>query len=216
MSGNVRGVGSSWTITGKYQPPGFAGTAVTRARLTDVLDVGVDDANRAFTMLSAPAGFGKTFLLSQWASTLWAAKMLAAWCTLDQDDRDPQVMWSTITSALALAAEGIDDEFSVELASTTSAPITAEVQLHSVRWGTRIDMACTYGTAGDADATGKSWDYGLWVVDRDGQASQLSTWKAIDGSTAHLEAGTSLTTDQIATVQIRAVSGKVVATSEVQ
>jgi anti-sigma-K factor RskA len=104
---------------------------------------------------------------------------------------------------------------SVELASTTSAPISAVVQLHSVRWGTRIDMACTYGTAGDSDS-GKSWDYALWVVDHDGQSSELSSWKAIDGSTAHLEAGTSLTTDEIATVQIRSTSGKVVATSALQ
>jgi LuxR family transcriptional regulator, maltose regulon positive regulatory protein len=117
MSGNVPGLEPSWTITGKYQPPGFSGTAVTRVRLTDILDAGVDDTTRAFTMLSAPAGFGKTFLLGQWASTLMAANVLAAWCTLDQDDRDPQVLWTTITSAIMLAAEGIDDAFSAELAS---------------------------------------------------------------------------------------------------
>ncbi|HEY2642111.1 MAG TPA: AAA family ATPase, partial [Galbitalea sp.] len=117
MDGNVSGTGRSWTLTGKYQPPGFTGAAVVRSRLTDVLDVGVDDESRAFTMLNAPAGYGKTFLLSQWIQGLWAADLLAAWCTLDRDDRDPQVLWSTITSALALGAEGIDDALSAELAS---------------------------------------------------------------------------------------------------
>ena len=153
-----------------------------------------------------------------------APDLIARITSLDQHRRRRRVRLIGGLAAAALVVAGTvvavplviqanqPPAISVALASTTSAPITAQVQLHSVRWGTRIDMACTYGTVGDTDS-GKSWDYGLWIVDHDGQASQLSTWKAIDGSTAHLEAGTSLTTDEIETVQIRSSSGTVVASA---
>ena len=99
---------------------------------------------------------------------------------------------------------------SLELAATSQAPVTADVQLHKVGWGTKIDMACTYGETGNPAFAGARWDYALWVIDKSGNASQLSTWSATEGSTAKLQAGTSLTPDEIATVQIRDVDRGVV------
>ena len=59
-------------------------------------------------MLSAPAGYGKTVLLGQWAEQNAAAGILTAWATLTPDDRDPLVLWTTIVDALSAAAEPAD------------------------------------------------------------------------------------------------------------
>jgi LuxR family transcriptional regulator, maltose regulon positive regulatory protein len=49
-------------------------------------------------LLTAPAGYGKTILLSQWAQ---AAERPLAWVTLDQADGDPAVLSDSIRTALA-------------------------------------------------------------------------------------------------------------------
>ncbi len=83
---------------------------------------------------------------------------------------------------------------------SASVPLTADVSLTDVAWGTRIDMHCAYTDAADDDA---EWRYALWVVDRNGDASEVSTWKARTGSQVKLSAATSLAVDQIASIQVR-------------
>lgn len=83
-------------------------------------------------------------------------------------------------------------------------PLTADLALTDVKWGTKIDMHCAYvETAGDDDT---EWDYGLWVVDRSGRASEVSTWKARTGSQVKLSAATSLSVGQIASIQVRSAT----------
>jgi anti-sigma-K factor RskA len=97
---------------------------------------------------------------------------------------------------------------SVALSPTTTSPLSAQVDLTSVRWGTRIDMHCAYATEnawGDPEDEG-DWSYALWVVDAKGTASEVSTWKATSGSQVRLSAGTALTVDDIAAVQVRSVT----------
>jgi anti-sigma-K factor RskA len=85
-----------------------------------------------------------------------------------------------------------------------SVPLTADLALTDVKWGTRIDMHCAYTeTAGDDDT---EWDYGLWVVDQQGNASEVSTWKARTGSQVRLSAATSLSVSQIASIQVRSAT----------
>lgn len=99
-------------------------------------------------------------------------------------------------------------EVAVALAPTTTSPLSAEIQLTSVAWGTRIDMHCAYGAENDWSdpADEGDWDYALWVVDRDGSASQVSTWNAVSGSQVRLSAATALPLDRIATVEVRSAS----------
>jgi hypothetical protein len=88
--------------------------------------------------------------------------------------------------------------------SSAKVPLTAQLALTDVKWGTRIDMHCAYTeTSGDDDT---EWDYALWVVDRAGDASQVSTWKAKTGSQVKLTAATDLSVAQIATVQVRSAT----------
>lgn len=51
-----------------------------------------------FTLLSAPAGFGKTTLVSQW---LEARKPAHAWLTIDTRDDSPHLFWRSVSAALA-------------------------------------------------------------------------------------------------------------------
>jgi LuxR family maltose regulon positive regulatory protein len=67
---------------------------VARPRLLARLNEGL---TRPLTLLSAPPGFGKTTLLSEWAAQ---DKPRAAWLVLDADDNDPVRFWSYFIAAL--------------------------------------------------------------------------------------------------------------------
>ena len=67
---------------------------VARPRLIDLLSRG---AEAALTLVSAPAGFGKTSLLADWLATAGADGRAAAWLSLDQRDtirRCSGLIWS--------------------------------------------------------------------------------------------------------------------------
>jgi len=59
------------------------------------------------TVLSAPAGFGKTTLLTEWLATVPADGASVAWVSLDQRDNDPTAYWTYVVAALETAAEGV-------------------------------------------------------------------------------------------------------------
>ena len=56
-----------------------------------------------FVLVLAPAGFGKTTMISQWASS---TDRVVAWATASETDVDPIVLISTILAALR--ASGVD------------------------------------------------------------------------------------------------------------
>src|SRR5439155_26039071 len=62
------------------QPPP---KVVLRARLVERLNEGL---RRKFTLISAPAGFGKTTLVSAWVAS---SDRPVAWLSLDEGDNDP-------------------------------------------------------------------------------------------------------------------------------
>jgi LuxR family maltose regulon positive regulatory protein len=61
----------------------------------------------ALTLVSAPAGFGKTTLLTQWLAAAPADGRSAAWLSLDQRDNDPALFWTYLVAALKTAALGV-------------------------------------------------------------------------------------------------------------
>jgi LuxR family maltose regulon positive regulatory protein len=67
---------------------------VARPRLIAHLNEGL---TRPLTLLSAPPGFGKTTLLSEWVAQV---KPRVAWLVLDGDDSDPVRFWSYFIAAL--------------------------------------------------------------------------------------------------------------------
>jgi LuxR family maltose regulon positive regulatory protein len=58
---------------------------VSRSRLVDRLNAGL---NRKLALVSAPAGFGKTTLVSEWAATEGQIEHCVAWLSLDGSDND--------------------------------------------------------------------------------------------------------------------------------
>ncbi|CAA9264269.1 MAG: Transcriptional activator of maltose regulon, MalT, partial [uncultured Chloroflexia bacterium] len=51
------------------------------------------------TLISAPAGFGKTTLLSLWCQSVGEQGRAIAWLSLDQADNDPQRFWAYVVRA---------------------------------------------------------------------------------------------------------------------
>jgi LuxR family maltose regulon positive regulatory protein len=58
---------------------------------------------RGVTLLQAPAGYGKTYALAQWAKTARAAGSTVAWINLTKADRGKRAFVAALTDALAAA-----------------------------------------------------------------------------------------------------------------
>src|SRR6266487_6252521 len=78
----------------KFTVPPVRSMLLQRSHLLTVID-----HSRSFplTLLSASAGFGKTTLLSAWASQ---STSQVAWLTLDEQDNDPARFWAYVIAAL--------------------------------------------------------------------------------------------------------------------
>ncbi|HEV2654901.1 MAG TPA: hypothetical protein VGT82_08075, partial [Ktedonobacteraceae bacterium] len=76
-----------------YLPPARS-DLVARPRLIERLASGVQ---RKLTLVAAPAGFGKTTLLSSWQAT---ARTPYAWLALDAGDNDPVRFWTYVAATL--------------------------------------------------------------------------------------------------------------------
>jgi LuxR family maltose regulon positive regulatory protein len=79
-----------------YVPPPRA-QLVPRPRLLARLDAGLSGK---LTLLSAPAGYGKTTLLSAWRATPRGRAVPFAWVSLDAADSEPLRFWSYVITAL--------------------------------------------------------------------------------------------------------------------
>ncbi|MDH3505482.1 MAG: LuxR family transcriptional regulator, partial [Nitrospirota bacterium] len=76
-----------------YIPP-LRPNLVLRSRLTERLNEGL---HRKLTLISAPAGFGKTTLVSAW---LAGCARPAAWLSLDEGDNDPTRFLTYLVTAV--------------------------------------------------------------------------------------------------------------------
>ena len=79
--------------------PSPARGTVVRPRLVELLDRGME---RPFTLVSAPAGSGKTELLVQWIGA-GRAPGPVAWVPLGRDDADPHRFWADVIASLGAA-----------------------------------------------------------------------------------------------------------------
>ena len=74
---------------------------VPRPRLAQQLDEGL---GRGLVLVCAPAGYGKTVLLAEWAED---GRQPAAWLSLDGGDNDPARFWRHVIAALDRVRPGI-------------------------------------------------------------------------------------------------------------
>ncbi|MEL6250002.1 MAG: helix-turn-helix transcriptional regulator, partial [Cyanobacteria bacterium J06627_15] len=80
-------------LEAKLYRPKWSADLVSRSRLIDRIH-----PQRKLTLVSAPAGFGKTTLLAEWVTAVPTRPV--AWVSLDQSDNDPAVFWSYLITAL--------------------------------------------------------------------------------------------------------------------
>jgi LuxR family transcriptional regulator, maltose regulon positive regulatory protein len=80
------------------------------------------------TLVSAPAGFGKTTLLADWLASGPAAstdERSAAWLSLDRGDNDPASYWTYLITALQTVAPGVGADMLTLLQEPQPPPIEA-------------------------------------------------------------------------------------------
>ena len=82
-------------LSTKLHIPHTRANGVSRPRLTEKLLAGVKRSG-SFVLLSGPAGFGKTTLLSECATQL---QHPVAWVSLDEADNDPIRFWTYLITA---------------------------------------------------------------------------------------------------------------------
>ncbi|GAB7002845.1 zf-HC2 domain-containing protein [Nocardioides sp. AN3] len=96
---------------------------------------------------------------------------------------------------------------SIALRQVVPSPLSATVALTRKDWGTRIDMTCLYAGGKGSEP---SRDYGLYVIDHQGHAHEVSSWWAGPGEEARTTGSTDLSIEDLRAVEIRAADGKTV------
>jgi len=85
-------------LSTKIHIPPLRTNCVSRSRLTEKLLAGMKRKHPgSFVLLSGPAGFGKTTLLSEFAATSQGSSI--AWVSLDEADNDPIRFWTYLIAA---------------------------------------------------------------------------------------------------------------------
>jgi LuxR family maltose regulon positive regulatory protein len=104
-------------LTTKLYIPPVQPEVVPRPRLIAHLNAGLE---RKLTLVSAPAGYGKTTLISTW---LRAADVPFAWLSLDEGDNDPVRFFTYLLAAL----QGIDVQIGQAVQGWLEAPQPPEL-----------------------------------------------------------------------------------------
>jgi LuxR family maltose regulon positive regulatory protein len=105
-------------LAAKLDVPAIGDQLVHRGALLDALSAG---RGRKLTLLSAPAGWGKTTLLAQWALGAGEDERFG-WLSLDPSDNDPVWFWMYVVAALQKVSPGVGTR-AVELLAMGADPV---------------------------------------------------------------------------------------------
>ena len=100
MSGKPTISVSAGLTASKLRPPTYNIDLVPRPQLLEKLQ---DHSDKSCIIIHAPAGYGKSVLLTQWLRQLDVQGIRTAWLGLDTDDREPLQFLSYIYLAIAEA-----------------------------------------------------------------------------------------------------------------
>ncbi len=109
---------------------------------------------------------------------------------LDDDDRPSAAPASPVSTAPSEQMESVDE-----------AVVSGWVSLTERRWGTQIDLTCTY----NGDDSGWVW-YALLVRSAGGDLEQVGTWRAESGQEAHVTMAASALPEDIVSVVVETAS----------
>jgi LuxR family maltose regulon positive regulatory protein len=113
-------------IATKHHAPRQRQNVVPRPRLDDRPSL---TDTPPLALVSAPAGFGKTTVITGWLARFRADGRLTAWVSLDPRDNDPTLFWAYVSAALVTAG-ALDPEAGAAIPATptsTDAVVTALV-----------------------------------------------------------------------------------------
>ncbi len=100
---NEQGMTGALLGTKLYVPQLRRGS-VGRPRLMRRMEAG---SEARLTLISAPAGFGKTTVLAAWLHEAAAGHRSVAWLSLDAADNEPTPFWTYVATALDRAVPGV-------------------------------------------------------------------------------------------------------------
>jgi LuxR family transcriptional regulator, maltose regulon positive regulatory protein len=98
-------------LAAKFATPLLHSGMVSRERLSRRLD---ENGPQKLSVVVAPAGWGKTTLLAEWARRT-RDRQPVAWLSLDESDDEPQRFWTYLVTALQTATPGLGDAALVAL-----------------------------------------------------------------------------------------------------
>ena len=116
-------IATSPLLETKLYIPKWRTGLIPRARLIEHLDRG---AERKLTLVSAPAGCGKTTALAEWVHSVGArhaVPLQISWVSLDQSDNDPALFWAYFITALRTIRPGVGERALSLLHSPQPPPI---------------------------------------------------------------------------------------------
>jgi len=106
-------------LTTKLFIPRTRKILVSRSRLVERLNTGLD---KKLTLIAAPAGFGKTTLLSEWIPK---SPRCVTWLSLDESDNDQTRFWAYFISSLQGLRPDLGSGALALLRSSLAPPITS-------------------------------------------------------------------------------------------
>jgi LuxR family transcriptional regulator, maltose regulon positive regulatory protein len=109
-------------LTTKLHVPRASSRLVSRPHIFHRLQRGLE---RPLTLISAPAGFGKTTSLCAWISQ---AGLRAAWVSLDADDNDATQFWTYVLTSLNQTYQGVAETALAMIQAPNPPPLTAIVR----------------------------------------------------------------------------------------
>jgi LuxR family maltose regulon positive regulatory protein len=108
-------------LTTKFLAPAYNPRSVDRQRLSTLLHY---RHGRKLTVVTAPAGYGKTTLVTQWLHTSEAPY---CWLALDPSDNEPHRFWEYLVGSIQYRYPEIGKDTNTLLAKTDSIPFEAAV-----------------------------------------------------------------------------------------
>ena len=112
-------------VTPKLRAPSLGPEQLVRPRLLGLLEAAPD---YKISLISAPAGYGKTTLLTQWRQAQ-ESRVPFNWITLDEQDNDPVRMWMHIIEAVRQVEAEADFGADALMALSSVGQILAEITL---------------------------------------------------------------------------------------
>jgi LuxR family maltose regulon positive regulatory protein len=103
----------------KFYVPRIRSNLVSRPRLIERLNAGLE---KKLTVIAAPAGFGKTTLLSEWIPQ---SPRCVTWLSLDEGDNDPVKFWACFIASLQKLRPDLGTSALALLQSPQPPPITS-------------------------------------------------------------------------------------------